>query len=82
MTRLNYSNLPPEAQDAIKKLTGYSDEELEGKQLKQTDAHTIKIGKAKPQSLKAIGYKIAVYLVPILIILAIVWLIAFIATMP
>jgi len=30
MTQLNYSNLPPEAQEGIKKLTGYTDEELEG----------------------------------------------------
>jgi len=82
MTRLNYSNLPPEAQDAIKKLTGYSDEELNGEKPKQPEVKPAKTSKAKPQSLKAMGYKIAVYLVPILIILAIVWLIAFIATMP
>ena len=31
MTNLNYSNLPPEAQQAIQKLTGSSHEELEGK---------------------------------------------------
>jgi len=29
MTKLIYSNLPPEAQEAIKQLTGYTDEELE-----------------------------------------------------
>jgi hypothetical protein len=31
MTDLNYSNLPPDAQKAIQKLTGSSHEELEGK---------------------------------------------------
>ena len=81
MARLEYSNLPPEAQQAIQKLTGESDEELSGKQLKQTDSHTIKIGKSKPQTFKAMGYQLLVYLVPILIVVAIVWLVAFVATM-
>lgn len=31
MTQLNYSNLPEQAQQAIKKLTGYNDEQLNGK---------------------------------------------------
>ena len=31
MTNLNYSNLPPEAQKAIQKLTGLAHDKLEGK---------------------------------------------------
>ena len=70
MTRLNYSNLPPEAQQAIQKLTGCTHEELEGKTLRQTDAHTIKIGKAKLQSLKSMLYKLAQAITCCLIALA------------
>jgi hypothetical protein len=80
MTRLNYSNLPPEAQDAIKKLTGYSDEKLNGDKAKQPEPKPAKARKAKPRTLKKIGYQILLYLVPILIILAIVSIVSFIAT--
>ena len=81
MTRLNYSNLPPEAQQAIQKLTGSTHEELEGKKFEGGSVKGLKREQAKPQTFKAMGYQLLVYLVPILIILGIVWLIAFIATM-
>jgi hypothetical protein len=80
MARLEYSNLPPEAQQAIQKLTGESDEELSGKQLKQTDTHTIKIGKSKPQAWKQLGYRVAMPLAFIFIVYGIMWLVSFITT--
>ena len=46
MTNLNYSNLPPEAQKAIQKLTGLSHQELENKLL--SDLNTSGIKKAQP----------------------------------
>jgi hypothetical protein len=81
MARLDYSTLPPEAQQAIQKLTGESHEELGGKQLKQTDSHTIKIGKSKPQTWKQLGYRVAMPLAFILIVYGIMWLVAFVTTM-
>ena len=47
MTRVYYSNLPPEAQEAIRKLTGLGAQELEGKQMKLTETKTTKISKPK-----------------------------------
>ena len=46
MPDLNYSNLPPEAQEAIRKLTGLTHEALENKTL--SDLNTSGIKKALP----------------------------------
>ena len=59
MTKLNYSILPPEAQNAVQKLTGCSAEELEGKEVKSEKATIITTKKAKPQSLKDLAYQTA-----------------------
>jgi len=80
MARLEYSNLPPEVQQAIQKLTGKSHEELGGKQLKQTNSYTIKIGKSKPQAWKQLGYWVAMPLAFIFIVYGIMWLVSFITT--
>ena len=46
MTELYYSNLPPEAQKAIQKLTGLTGDELEDKTLDEIDA--IKLRTSQP----------------------------------
>ena len=80
MTRLNYSNLPPEAQQAIQKLTGYTHNELEGEITDYGMVKKVELRKAKPFSFKDTLYQIAVPLVALLLLLAIVFLIATIAT--
>ena len=78
MTRLNYSNLPPEAQDAIKKLTGYSDEKLNGDKAKQPEPKPAKTkqprAKTHPLSLKRMLYKLAQVLVGLAIVYGIAML--------
>ena len=80
MTRLNYSNLPPAAQEAVQKLTGCTADELEGKEVKTEKATVITTKKAKPRSLKDLAYQAAIPLTIILIIFGLVFLLATIAT--
>jgi len=80
MTRLNYSNLPPEAQDAIKKLTGYSDEELNGEKAKQPKAKPAKTHQAKPQIFRKLSKQAVALLIFMLAFLLLAWLVNFIAT--
>jgi len=54
MARLEYSNLPPEAQQAIQKLTGCTHEELNSENSKQPDTTSTTTKKKQPKSLKKI----------------------------
>jgi len=49
MARLEYSNLPPEAQQAVQKLTGCTHEELENGKTTPTKPQPVKTKKTKTE---------------------------------
>ena len=78
MTRLNYSNLPPEAQEAIKKLIGYDPDEISGKTTEQPQTKIDKTSKAKPSRPKqqnlSLPQALVGYLIAVALLLLTLWL--------